>query len=295
MPNLVRIADLSELAPGSAKVCLVQGKGLALFHASGHVYVTENACPHRGGSLGDGAVDGAHVTCPLHGWQFDLATGTCLTHGAAKVRCYAVELRGDDVWVELGSAAEPAAGQARQFLVRFGAMGIVARFETGEPVPCARGDRVVLETHRGIEVGEVLLTADASAPSWTAEPMAGRLLRAMTPEDELLERALREGQQRAFAACRELLAERGAPVELVDAEHLLDGETLIFYFLGDLPRDLADVSTQLAERYEARIEFRQFADRAAAGCGPGCGSDAGAGQCSDGSCAVGGSCKSCSK
>ncbi|MBI3465989.1 MAG: hypothetical protein HY000_23490, partial [Planctomycetes bacterium] len=63
-------------------------------------------------------------------------------------------------------------------------------------------------------------------------------------------------------------------VELVDAEQLLDGETIIFYFLGEATPALADVNAELAGQYESRIEFRQFMERVEAGCGPGCGTDA---------------------
>jgi cell fate regulator YaaT (PSP1 superfamily) len=153
-------------------------------------------------------------------------------------------------------------------------MGYVGRFESDEPIACVRGGRVVVRTSRGIEVGEVLLAAAGDAATIDDQPLAGRMLRLLTREDELLARGLREGEERAFEACRRLLAERQLPVELLDAEQLLDGETLIFYFLGEPTPALADVKQDLAREYESRIEFRQFAERLQAGCGPGCGTDA---------------------
>lgn len=95
----------------------------------------------------------------------------------------------------------------------------------------------------------------------------------MTPEDELQERALREGEPRAFNACQQLLAERHMPVELIDVEQLLDGENIVFHFLGEPPPEMADLTQELADQYDARVEFRQFMERMEAGCGPGCGTD----------------------
>ena len=181
-------------------------------------------------------------------------------------------------------------------MVRFGAMGYVGRFEARGSIPCTRGTRVVVQTSRGTEVGEVLLGDMLHEPVWQSQPPAGRVLRALTPDDELLERGLREGERRAFEACRQILADRRMPVDLVDAEQLLDGETLVFYFLGEPPPQLAEIKQELASQYEARIEFRQFAERMEAGCGPGCGTDeaVGCGNCGDGGCGVGDACKTCS-
>jgi len=83
------------------------------------------------------------------------------------------------------------------------------------------------------------------------------------------------------------------PATLVDVEHLFDGQGLFFYFLGEPPAEAARLTQQLAETYETTVEFRQFAETLAEGCGPGCGTAAAMGQggcesCT--TCAVAGAC-----
>ena len=81
---------------------------------------------------------------------------------------------------------------------------------------------------------------------------------------------------------------------LVDVEQLFDGETIVFYFLGPADDDepeLAALTGELAALYEAKVQFRRFAETLTQGCGPGCGTESAAGcgsACS--SCAVAGGC-----
>ena len=115
---------------------------------------------------------------------------------------------------------------------------------------------------------------------------------ALSQIHKLQERASREGEARAFNACRQLLDERQIAVELIDAEQLLDGETIFFYFLGDPPAEMADLVEELAKHYDARVEFRQFEAGLEAGCGPGCGTEAAPGctSCDDGGCGTDANC-----
>ena len=289
MTKRVKVADLASLPPGTGNISSGQGDPIATFNVGGRFYAIDGSCPHRGGPLGDGVLEGSEVVCPLHGWRFDVTTGECVGRPGTRLQCYSAHIEGDGVWIELPGLSDSPDNSTgdRQFMVRFGTMGYVGRFEASSPLDCSRGSRVAVRTSRGMEAGEVLVLAGANAKTLADQPLAGQLLRLLTPEDELLERGLREGQQRAFEACRRLLAERGLPVELVDAEQLLDGETLIFYFLGEHTPQLADVNAELARQYEARIEFRQFLEKAEIGCGPGCGTDAaaGCGSCGDDGCA----------
>jgi nitrite reductase/ring-hydroxylating ferredoxin subunit len=301
MPNFVKIAELHELPPGAGRAFPAGSRSIALFQVNGTIYALDNACPHRGGSLAGGGITEFAVACPLHAWRFDVRSGDCLSRPDRRVSSYAVELRDGAVLVDLPAAAPtaspappacasdsaaPAEYVTHELMVRFGAMGYVGRFAASQPLACSRGTRVVVQTSRGVEAGEVLVTRPQDEPSWDSQPKGGRILRLFGPEDQLLERGLRAGEERAFQACRQILAERGLPVELIDAEQLLDGETLVFYFLGDAPPQLADVKAELAHHYEARIEFRQFMERVAEGCGPGCGTAeaAGCGACGEGGC-----------
>ena len=295
MENIWKACDVGDAAPGSGVVVQVQGKQIALFNAGGTFHAIDNACPHRGGQLAKGVLEGNVVSCPLHRWKFDVTSGICKTRPGVKTTSYSVTIQGNAVMVALVSQAVAQSGgkNPRRFLVRFGVMGHLGWFVAREPGDYGRRQRVVVRTNRGLEAGEIM-TPEGEFGAGAGDP-AGELLRSMTPEDVFQERALRQGEQKAFEDCRRLLAERNMPVELLDVEQLLDGEKILFYFLGDPPPLMADLTEELAKTYETRVEFRQFMERAEVGCGPGCGTDeapgcgdeGGCSSCGDnGSCAV---------
>ena len=169
-------------------------------------------------------------------------------------------------------------------------MGHVGRFTAVDAVGYPRGRKVVLRTARGLEIGEVLGPApDAPVPGQSD----GSILRAMTIEDQLLEARLEKNRQAAFDACAERIRQLGLSATLINVEHLFDGRSLFFYFLGDVPPELESLAGELAEAYDAAAEFGRFADTLATGCGPGCGTDEAGGNgctsCATG-CAVAGAC-----
>jgi len=170
-------------------------------------------------------------------------------------------------------------------------MGLVGRFRSADRVRYARGRRVVVRTARGLEMGEVLAEPAASDDALEAD---GEILRRMTAEDDLLAERMERRRDEAFDACCALLRERGLPATLVDVEHLLDGQGLYFYFLGEVTAEVDACTAELAEAYDASVKFRQFTDTLLEGCGPGCGTAEAQGQggCSScASCAVATACK----
>ena len=101
MGTLAKIADKADLNPGEAKVIEVQGKTLALFNVDGTFYALDNTCLHRGGPLGEGELEGSVVTCPWHGWRWDVTTGANTNNPAVKVACFPVKVEGTSVFVEI--------------------------------------------------------------------------------------------------------------------------------------------------------------------------------------------------
>src|ERR1051325_2472314 len=78
--TLVPVCPADALPQGTLRrITLSNGSELALYNIDGEYYATDNVCPHRGAALSDGAVIGHIVECSLHGWQFDVRTGECLT------------------------------------------------------------------------------------------------------------------------------------------------------------------------------------------------------------------------
>ena len=99
MAEFVKVASLSDLAPGSAMTMEVNGKEIALFNVGGTVYATDNTCLHQGGPLGEGSLEGEVVTCPWHLWEYNVRTGEKLGAGSLKVATYPVQVEGSDIKV----------------------------------------------------------------------------------------------------------------------------------------------------------------------------------------------------
>jgi len=75
MSNMVAVGRTGELEDGTMKEVLIQEHEILLVRAGDTYYVAENRCPHMGGKLSEGKLEGTVVTCPLHGSQFDLRNG----------------------------------------------------------------------------------------------------------------------------------------------------------------------------------------------------------------------------
>lgn len=162
-------------------------------------------------------------------------------------------------------------------LVRIGAMGHVGRFDAVDNLRYDRSDRVICRTERGLEVGHVLAMAAGHGGS------DGELLRKVTIEDELLISRLEKRQSAAFRACADLITQRQLPAVLMDVEHLFDGQSIFFYFLGEVSPEVEAMTVELAEAYETEVQFRKFTETLTEGCGPDCGTDAATG-CGTGGC-----------
>ena len=101
MAESVKIAQVGDIPEGRGQVVEVQGRTIALFNVNGEFFAIQNTCPHRGAPLGEGALEGTVVTCPWHGWQFDVTTGASPVNPAARQDTYPVTVAGDDLRVEL--------------------------------------------------------------------------------------------------------------------------------------------------------------------------------------------------
>ena len=98
---LIRVGSQADIAAGGMKMFEVAGTRVAVASTNGGLYAFDDTCTHQGCSLARGRLEGATVTCPCHGSQFDVTTGAVL-HGPAQqpVRSRPVELQGDDLLVE---------------------------------------------------------------------------------------------------------------------------------------------------------------------------------------------------
>lgn len=101
MSALVKLASLDELPPGSALEVEHDGRIIALFHDDDGIHAIDGICPHQGGPLANGERKGSIVTCPWHGWQFDVRDGRCLLHRRVHQDTYDVTIDGRDVLVQI--------------------------------------------------------------------------------------------------------------------------------------------------------------------------------------------------
>ena len=99
--NHVCVARLSDLPPGACRSVEVNGLGIALVNLDGVVYALDNTCPHAGGPLGEGALDGQTLVCPWHGWRFDVRSGVRADNPVFRVFCFPVRIDDDTIWLDL--------------------------------------------------------------------------------------------------------------------------------------------------------------------------------------------------
>jgi NAD(P)H-dependent nitrite reductase small subunit len=95
----VKVARTQDLKEGAGIQVQVGDKQFAVFKCDNQVYAVNGVCPHRGGPLGEGFVQGGRVACPWHGWTFDVKTGKHAMNPAIEVPSYPVTVEGDDVYV----------------------------------------------------------------------------------------------------------------------------------------------------------------------------------------------------
>ena len=97
----VKVAAAAGIEADSVTEVLVGDTPYAICNVGGKITALNGTCPHNGGPLGQGAINGPNVVCPWHAWEFDALTGACIHMDGTALRRYAVELRGGEIWVEI--------------------------------------------------------------------------------------------------------------------------------------------------------------------------------------------------
>ncbi len=101
MGRLVKVAKVGDIAINAGKVIEFGEEAIALFNVNGEFYAINNTCLHRGGPLGEGELNGKIVTCPWHGWEYDVTTGENVYDPKLKVKTYKVLIQGSDIFIEI--------------------------------------------------------------------------------------------------------------------------------------------------------------------------------------------------
>ncbi|MCW1432322.1 Rieske (2Fe-2S) protein [Novosphingobium sp. JCM 18896] len=94
-----RVGSVAALERGETILVDAGDTEVALFLCRGQVVATQGQCPHAGGPLHEGEVEGTVLTCPWHGWSFDLTTGGCEEDDSMHLARYPVRIDGDDIFV----------------------------------------------------------------------------------------------------------------------------------------------------------------------------------------------------
>jgi nitrite reductase/ring-hydroxylating ferredoxin subunit len=101
VPEFVAVARIEDIPEGEVRAVEAGGRAIALAHAGGRVYALQGECAHMHGPLGEGHVDGCVLTCPWHGWQYDVRTGENEFDRAITIETFDVQVEDGEIRVAL--------------------------------------------------------------------------------------------------------------------------------------------------------------------------------------------------
>ena len=143
--------------------------------------------------------------------------------------------------------------------VRFKKVGKIYYFAPGElDIHC--GDKVIVETVRGVECGEVVLADREMEESKLNSPLKTVIRLATKKDFEMIEKNKKK-EKEAFAICEEKIRKHGLKMDLVDVECTFDNNKLLFYFTAENRVDFRELVKDLASVFRTRIELRQIGVR----------------------------------
>jgi naphthalene 1,2-dioxygenase ferredoxin component len=103
--QFVDVCALEEVEPGRGLAVRAGDKDVALFNVDGTVHALENSCRHAGASLAGGKLCGRVITCPAHGWRYDVTTGAVIVAPSLTVAKFPVRIADGRVLVGTGASA----------------------------------------------------------------------------------------------------------------------------------------------------------------------------------------------
>ncbi len=143
--------------------------------------------------------------------------------------------------------------------VRFKEVGKVYYFDPDGQI-LKKGDRVIVETVRGIECGEVAMSNREIEDEQIVKPLK-KLIRIASDDDSRKFDENKQKEKEAFAICTEKIEKHKLDMKLVDDEYTFDGSKILFYFTADGRVDFRELVKDLAGVFKTRIELRQIGVR----------------------------------
>lgn len=102
MTDFIKVAKVSDIAPGTVKKIDVNGEQIAVANLNGQFFAINDLCTHKQCSLSGGSIDGQNIVCPCHGGQFDLKTGEAKTPPATtNTKTYEIKVENDEIWIKV--------------------------------------------------------------------------------------------------------------------------------------------------------------------------------------------------
>ncbi len=143
--------------------------------------------------------------------------------------------------------------------VRFRQAGKIYFFSPGK-LHVKQGDKVIVETARGVEIGSVVTGPKEVKDEEITQPLKS-VIRVATEEDKRNEEKNREKEKEAFDVCLEKIRKHELDMKLINAEYTFDGNKVLFYFTADGRIDFRELVKDLAAVFRTRIELRQIGVR----------------------------------
>lgn len=97
---------VSECPPGTVIEAVVESTVVAIANVEGRVYAVDGVCPHQGGPLGKGHLAGCVLTCPWHGWQFDVRDGRYQLSSHLMLRCFPARIEENRIQLNMEGIPE---------------------------------------------------------------------------------------------------------------------------------------------------------------------------------------------
>jgi len=97
-----KICRQEELREGGVKTAKILARTVAVFNLDGQLYGLEGDCKHMKASLASGKIEGTIITCPMHGWRYDIPSGECLEESWARLKTYKAYVEDGHIWVDIG-------------------------------------------------------------------------------------------------------------------------------------------------------------------------------------------------
>lgn len=101
MSHWIKVAKTEDVPTNTGLSVEAEGHSIALYKVDGKVYAIDGVCPHAGGALAEGSLNGCLAMCPWHGWEFDVRTGKCDFNSEIAVKTYPTKEEKGEVFVQI--------------------------------------------------------------------------------------------------------------------------------------------------------------------------------------------------